>query len=165
MPDSEYGIVPAFRAAEFVWIKRRLGIDMLAIDEEIIELPNLIQQAGEYTAEAANAQEMAENELKSVMALVAEQLRAKKNIHGKNRSETQIGTELPASPEVKEHQDIVAKARLDAKLWSILMESLRKKDSGIRTIADLLNSGFLTTATIMEKRRKEIRQVKVELSP
>ncbi len=159
--NTEYGIVPSFKPEEYVWIKKRLYIDTSAIDDEIICMPELIQQTGEYTSTAIEIRETAENELKHTIAHVAEYLRISPTTKGKTRSETQIQSEIGLSDEVKTKQEALSTARLDAALWSVLVDSLRKKDSGIRVIADLLNSGFLTASSIRDKRRKEIRGAKV----
>lgn len=162
MPEnSDYGIVPTFRPTEYVWLKQRLKIDLLSIDEEIIEMPGLIQQAGELTATAIEIRETAENELKHTIAHTAEYLRTTPTPKGKSRSETQIQSEVGLSDDVKAKQNSLGEARLDASLWMALTESLRRKDSGIRVVADLLNSGFLTASSVLDKRRKEIRNAKV----
>jgi hypothetical protein len=162
MPEnSDYGIVPtSFRPEEYVWIKKKLGIDLLDISEEIIELPGLIQKTGEYTSAAIELREAAENELKYTIAQEAESLRTTPTPKGKARSETQIQSEIGLSPAVKQKQEALSEARLNASLWQVLVESLRRKDSGIRVAADLINSGYLAKDTIVAKRRQEIRNAK-----
>lgn len=165
--NTEHGIVPSFRSEEYVWLKQRLKIDAMSIDREIIDMPELIQKSGEYTSTAIELREAAENELKQTSARVAERLRLTPNLgkdgkqDGKARSETQILSEIPLSDEVKERQQELSVARLDAALWAVLTESLRRKDSGIRVMADLINAGFLTAGHILDKRRQEIRNAKV----
>jgi len=168
MPDdNSYGITPSFRPEEYVWLRQRLKIDQMAIDKEIIEMPELIQKAGEYVSTAIEIREAAENELKHEQAAVAERLRLTPNIgkdgkqDGKTRSEAQIASEVPLSDLVREKQMELSTARLDAALWSILVESLRRKDSGIRVMADLISARFITADHILDKRRQEIRNAKV----
>ena len=163
MPEnSDYGIVPSFRPEEYVWIKQKLRIDLLEISDEIIELPGLIQKAGEYTSAAIEIREAAENELKYTIAERSEFLRTNATPKGTKRSETQIQSEVGLFPEVKAKQEALGEARLNASLWQIITESLRRKDSGIRVAADLINSGYLAKDSIVAKRRSEIRNAKVE---
>jgi hypothetical protein len=158
MPESEdYGIVPSFKPEEYVWLRSRIGIDQLRIDEEVIELPTLIQKAAEFTASAIELREVSKEEVQRAQAQVADQLRQTLTPNKKHRSETMIASEIYLSSYLQGKMEEHSKARLDAALWGSIVEALRSKNSAIRVIADLLNTGFITPNAIMDKRRKEIR--------
>ena len=150
-------IEPSFQREKYVWLRGKLYLDLLMIDEELIQIPSLIQEAGEMTSTAIEIREAAKDDLDKTTAQVADTLRCTPNPKGKDRSESTIQSELPLSPLIEEKKKAYGNARHDAALWSTLTESLRRKDSAIRVVADLLNSGFLTTSSIMSIRQKEIR--------
>lgn len=158
--NTDYGIVPTYKAHEYVWIRNRVHTDLLALDDEIIETPTLIQQAGEITCTAIEVRETTKNELEYVLSQSGEQLRNIPLPAGQRRSETAISSQIYLSPEVQAKQNELSEARLNASLWSNLTESLKSKNMGIRVAADLINSGWLTSQSVMDKRRKDIREVK-----
>ena len=163
MPETdEHGIVPSYRPHDYVWLKRRLSLDLMNIDDDIMEIPSLIQQAGELTATAIEIRETAKEDYDRAKAQAAELLRNTTDPKGKQRSETAIQSQLGLSPQVEQRGKELSSCRLDAALWQSLTEALRSKNSAIRVVADLLNSGFLTSSSIIEKRRRDIRNVKVE---
>ena len=164
MPETEeHGIVPVYKPHEYIWLKRRLALDLPNIDDDIMEIPSLIQQAGELTSTAIEIRETAKEDYERAKAHAAEILRNTSDPKGKQRSETAIQSQVVLSPEVEQRGKELSTCRLDAALWQSLTEALRSKNSAIRVVADLLNSGFLTSSSIMEKRRREIRNVKVEV--
>ena len=154
--DSE-GVLPTFRQDEYLWMRMKLPIDRMRIDDEVIEISGLVERAGEYTALATEIQEAAELDLKITSAIVCEQLRKQKKDNGKYLSETQVQSESYLDQRVVDKQEALSKARLDARLWSTLIEALRRKDSAIRTVVELINAGLISSSSIIAKRRQEIR--------
>ena len=61
----------------------------------------------------------------------------------------------------QEAQKSYGNARFDSALWGKLVESLRKKDSSIKTSVELMVSGWLAKDHVIARRRKDIRDVKV----
>lgn len=163
MPESdEFGITPSYKPHEYVWLRRRLTLDLCNIDDEIMEIPSLIQQAGELTSTAIELRELAKEDYEREEAKAADILRTTPDTKGKQRSETAIQSEIPLSDDVKASLVELSRCRLDAALWQSLTEALRSKNSAIRVVADLLNSGFLTSSSIYDKRRKELRGTKAQ---
>jgi len=163
MPETdEHGIVPSYKPHEYIWLKRRVGLDIPSIDDEVMEIPSLIQQAGELTSTAIEIRELAKEDYERAKAHAAETLRNTSDPKGKQRSETAIQSQLILSPEVEQRGKELSASRLDAALWQSLTEALRSKNSAIRVVADLLNSGYLTSSSITEKRRRDIRNVQVQ---
>lgn len=161
MPEhEEYGIVPDYKPHEYVWLKNKLSLDLCSIDDEVMEMASLIQQAGELTSTAIEIRETAKEEYERSKAQAADVLRKTPDPKGKQRSETAIQSELLLSNEVEQKAKELSKSRLDASLWQSLTEAFRSKNSAIRIVADLLNSGYLTPNTIYEKRKKDIRNAR-----
>ena len=161
MPDFHNGIAPTHRPDKYFWLKNKLELDLMDITEEVIKMPVLMQDAGEFTAMAIEIRESAKEDLERTIAQVAENLRNTTTPSGKQRSETAIASAIPLSPLVEQKQKELSEARLDAALWTSLVNSLRDKSTKIHVIADQINSGFITPSSIQEKRRKEIRNVEV----
>lgn len=153
-------IEPTFEVEKYRWIKNKLPLDLLNVDEELIELPVILQQASEFVSSAIEIRERAKDDLEQITSELADALRkVPLEGTGKFRSETQIDKQIPLSPLYRDKQDALGIARLDASLWQSLTDAIRTKSSSIRIAADLLNSGFLTPSYIREKRRKDIREV------
>lgn len=162
MPEkSDPNIMPSFKPENYIWLRRRLPIDTMDLGQEISDMPTLVQEAGEITSQAIEIREAAKEDVDRVIAQEADKLRNAPRPSGKARSETGIASEVFLSPLLESAQKELRVARLDASLWQTLTESMRRKDSAIRVIADLLNSGFLTSSSFTNKRRQEIRDVKV----
>ena len=161
MPEhDEYGIIPEYKAHEYVWLRNKLQLDLCNIDDEIMEIPSLIQQSGELTSTAIEIRESAKDDYEREKAKAADILRNTHDPDGKKRSETAIQSQLLLSDNVDKAGKELSKARVDAALWQSLTEAFRSKNSAIRVVADLVNSGYLTTSSIYEKRRKEIRNAR-----
>lgn len=150
---------PKFRADKYRWLKARVKLDLLSVDEELSELPVIIQEACECTAMANEIRESTKDEFEITCAQIADDLRSKPDEKGKFPSETAVGSQIPLSPLYKEGAASLSEARLDASLWASVTEALRTKSSALRVSADLITAGYLTTNYLMEKRRDEIRRV------
>lgn len=135
-------------------------MDLIDIDEELIRMPVLIQDAGESCAIANELRESAKEEFERMKAHIAQQVREAPTT-GKARSETMIESQLPLYEPYKLKQTELGQARLDAALWMTIIEALRAKSMAMRVAADLLNSGFITSDHVRNKRRREIREVSV----
>lgn len=165
MPENEeFGVTPAYKPHEYVWLKKRLSLDLCNIDDDIIELPQLIQQAGELTSVAIELREVAKDDYERAKAHVADTLRNTPDPKGKQRSETTIQSQVLLDGELEDRSKELSKCRLDAALWQTLTEALRSKNSAIKVVADLLNSGFLTSSSIYDKRRRELRNARTTAS-
>ena len=154
-------ITPTFMEDRYSWIRSRIPLDLLTLDEALEELPSLIQEAGELTSAAIEIREVARQELSLIESQIAERLRNSTS-GSRPASETTIQSKIPLDSEYQEAQKSLGTSRLDAALWGNLVESLRKKDSSIRTSSELMISGWISKDFVLERRRREIRNVKVQ---
>lgn len=155
MPD-ESNSIPTFRSDKFSWLKTQLSLDLMDMDEEVMRMGVLLQEAGEAVALANEIRDSTKDDLERVKAQVGEYLR-NEPYKDKQRSESMIDSQIPTYQDYKDAQIKLGSARLDAALWATVMEALRTKSMQIRVAADLLNSGFLQKDHIIAKRRREIR--------
>lgn len=157
MADNTCEGVPHFQPEKYVWLRSQTSLDLMEMDEAVMQMGVLIQEAGEYCALANERRETAKDELEQVKAQVAEYLRGQ-DYKGKQRSESMIESQLPTYPDCVNSQLKLSAARQDAALWASVVEALRAKSMQIRVAADLLNSGFLTADHIRNHRRRQIRE-------
>ena len=161
--DDKEDIYPSFRTEKYLWFRSKLEVDLIDIDEDLMQIPVLIQDAGEACAMASELRERAKEGLETTRAQVAQHLRESPVTAGSRaRSETQIESQLPLFEPYVTAKNALSQARLDASLWTTMVEALRSKSAMIRVSADLLNSGFITPDFVRNKRRKEIRDAKVQ---
>lgn len=158
--SNHIDVEPDFRKERYFFLKSKARLDLLNVDEALEEIPFLIQDAGECAALANEIKDTAKSELSLAEAEEAERLRGIQ-INGKYPAEQAILSKIPLCTQVQQKQSQLSQARLDASLWATVVNSLMTKSSAIRTAADLINSGYLTTDYIYKKRRKEIREVQV----
>lgn len=148
---------PVFKVEKYRWLKQRVRLDLLYIDEDIQELPVLLQEAGEITATALEIRESTKTDLEKAESLAAERFRQPDD-KGKIRSETAIATMIALDPDYQKLQQDLSIARLDAGLWMNIMEVLRSKSTLVRASADLIQAGFISTSYYTDKRKKDMRK-------
>lgn len=146
---------PTFKAEKYRWLKQRVRLDLLYIDEDIQELPILLQEAGENTAVALERRESTKADLETQEAVTANRLR-RDEYNGK-KSEAAIASMIPLDEDYQRIQKDLSEARLDASLWMNLMDTLRSKSSLVRASADLVQAGFISTVHYTEKRKRDLR--------
>jgi hypothetical protein len=162
--EANNDICPHFKAEKYLWFRAKLEIDMMDIDEEIIVMGALVQDCGECCATANENRERAKEHLDVTKAQVSQHLRESPVTAGATRrSETQIESQLALFQPFVDAREALSRARLDAALWTTMVEGLRAKLAMIRVSADLLNSGFITPDFIRNKRRKQIREAPVKV--
>lgn len=151
--------VPTFESDRYLWLKQRRRLDLLAMDQELEEIGVLVQDAAELSALANEIREAAKNDLEVVEAQESSILRAIKLDNGKFPSDYALPKMLPLSEKVQKAEQELSEARLNAALWATLVNALMTKSSAIRTAADLITAGYLQSSSIVNRRRKEIRDV------
>ena len=146
---------PKFMTDRFRILRGKVSLDLMRLDENTETLPSLIQESGECAGYAMEIRDTLKEELEYVYA--AEFSRLKSPPEGKPPSDDVTNNAAIASvvyqSKLKEYQE----ARLDAKIWQNLANSLDKKSFSINTSAQLIISGYITRDSIIERRRKEIR--------
>lgn len=150
-------------------LKRKLEIDALSLDQELIELPVLILECSEYSSEKLAQRDRAKNELDLAMAETADMLRSNWTVDAKGsqkqRSEAQIASELALSKTVQAAQINLEEAKFELALWQSMVDSLRAKRDSLRIIAELTISGYLSPNSILKDRQTEIRQASIRRRP
>jgi hypothetical protein len=154
---EESEVIPTYKTELYKKLRRKLPLDLLGISEDVQEIAQLIQMAGEISATANEIREATKEDLERTISQEAEKLRLIPTPKGKDRSESMIASQVQLSDLVAEKKKDLGEARLDAALWNTLVDGLRSKSAMIRVTADLLNSGYLTSSSILEKRREDIR--------
>ncbi len=149
---------PLFKPDVYEWIKQHTTIDLLNIDDEVSQMPTLLQECGECAAFAAEIRDAAKDELEKAKAEAAEWYRTTPLDNGKDRSETAIASQIPLDKTYRQRQQELSDARVDASLWQNLYEAVKTKNFSLRTTADLIVSGYLTQDHILQRRRKDIRR-------
>lgn len=151
--------IPNFKPEKYVFLRNHLGLDLLNIDQDLIEISVLVQEASENTAIAIEIRESAKEDVERVSAELSAYFRIPDD-KGKVRSETQITTLIPMEDAYKTALTSLSEARLDAGLWMSLTDALRTKSSAIRVTTDLIVAGYLTSNSIVDKRHRDMRNVK-----
>lgn len=138
-------------------IKKKLRIDLLRLDQELTELPFLVQEAAEISIELFNDVQKADLELDVAKAQVASDLREEKDESGKVPSETKIVSMIILDPRVQEAQTKLNELRYQSRLANELVTNLRDKSRLLGKTSDLVIAGFITpnSRKAFEEENKE----------
>lgn len=148
---------PTFEPEKYEFLKNRVRVDLMAIDEELMEMPTLLQEAGELTAQAYAISNDCKDKIDEILSITADRLRRIPTESGKSRSEAMIGSEVFAERDVVGARMAYNNAKLDAGLWQSVQEALRKKADLIYTATELIKVGFISKDHILAERRAAIR--------
>lgn len=142
-------------------LRKKLTLDPLELDQELIELPMLVMEAAEEAAEALSKRDRAKNGLDIAMAVAADHLRREPILDAKGgvktRSEAQIATEVALYESVQNAQEDVEDTKLNLALWQALVNALQTKRDSLKKYSDLTLAGFLSPNAALDQRRTDIR--------
>ena len=139
----------------FLQLKTQLSIDPMRLDEELIRMPSFVQEVAEITAEALLERNIAENDLKIVMAEVSAEIRESAE---KKPAEKQIESEILLNENVQKAMTKLEQAKFEYAMWQGLMDGAKTKSASLKNTSDLINSGYHTTDTIYANRRRELNE-------
>jgi hypothetical protein len=139
----------------FAQLKAQLMIDPMRLDEELIRMPQFVQEVAELTAEALLARNVAENDLKVIVAEVSAEIRGSAD---KKPAEKQIESEVLLENNVQKAMQTLETAKFEYAMWQGLMDGAKTKSASLKNTSDLINSGYLTTDTIYANRRRELHE-------
>lgn len=158
--------MPLHNEAIYNRLKARLGINPLALDDELMGMPQLVIDVGEQLADCLSARDIAANELKVAAAEAAARLRnipvvsenAKGDTVEKTRSEAQIDSELPMQKPVKQATLVLEDAKYDVAMWQTLMDAARTKSMSLHKVAELTLAGYMTPDAAYHTQRAKLTE-------
>jgi hypothetical protein len=140
-------------------LRSRLAIDLMNIDDELMRMPSLVQDAAELAAAASDA----ENETHLVYDISKAQFALRVRSEGHERvTEASIDRQAPLDPAVQAARQDYEHARTYASLCGSLVSSLRTKSSLLQKASDLMVAGFVTPSSAYERERGTIRRARNE---
>jgi len=147
-------------------LRARLAINPLALDDELIQMPQLVIDIGEQVAECLYIRDAAKNDLDILTSEAAAKLRnitiptenAKGDIIEKTRSEAQITSELPMQKTIKAATLALEDAKYDVSMWQMLMDAARTKGMSLHKVADLTLDGYLTPDAHYASQRAKLTE-------
>lgn len=142
-------------------LRARLAIDPMALDDELVELPGLIIEAGEQTALAINRRDIAKSDLDLAFSEGAAMIRASGEKEGKKPAEKQIESEVPRGRKYRAALKRWEDAKLECGCWMALVEALRAKGSSLKTTAELTLGGYLAPNAVYHQRREDMHNARI----
>lgn len=134
---------------------KRLSIDEMRLDTELIEMPQLMQDVNEETAHAVFVRDIAKHDLDLRYAEAAYDLRQQGVNAGKKPAEAQIESEVPLDQRVQDAAVAHEDAKYDLARWQALTDAMRTKAHSLRMICELVVAGYLTPNALLNKRERE----------
>lgn len=136
-------------------LRADIRIDQMRVADELMESPDLVMTCAEHCANANAVRDEKAGNVKVVTAQRAASYR-KRLVNGKARSETEIKSLVEGDEAVSNAIADYEQSRLDAALWTALVNAAQLKHSALKRVAEMIVSGYLTTPTIVGNRRKEL---------
>jgi hypothetical protein len=143
-------------------LRDKLEINVLRIDQELVELPQLVQQAAELASVASSNEHVAKHALDVTVAEASAGLRVPA-LGMKARSETQIASEIPLDDDVQRARSYYDNTREISSRYTSLHYSMREKSKLVMKVCEMINGGFLTPSSFA--RRLEQGRTRERESP
>jgi len=144
-------------------LSAKLAIDQLRLDEEVISLPPLLWEVNEHTAASIWVKDAAQLALKMKIAEISHAIREAAAAANKRTTEAQIDAEITLHPQVHKAQIEFEDAKYDVGRWQALSEAVRNKGYALKSLSDLVISGYLTPNALIDKRKQELKHKRVRL--
>lgn len=151
--------VPQYLPKLYLRLRGQINIDQMQIAEELLQSADLIMTCAEHCAMAMAERDVKAADLKVVAAKQAASYR-KRLVGGKARSETEIKSLVEGDDAVAAATEEYETARLSAALWSALVNAAQAKHSALKRAAEMIVTGYLTTTSITNNRRREVSDVR-----
>lgn len=133
-------------------LRVQLPIDWLDLDNEIMKMPVLVQEAAELAVAASNEESILQLGYDVAKAETGQRLRQE----NERITEAAIERQLPLSDEVQQARLDYLHAKSYARLCEELVRSLRIKSQQLQKSCDMIVQGYMTPSAAYEKRRSEI---------
>lgn len=146
-----------FKETEYYELKSKLSIDIMALDDELMQHPMLIQDVNEYAARALNIRDTRKIGVELATAEAGWRLRVpEKDL--KMPSEAKISSLIPLDKNLQEAQAAYELAKFHYNYWSGLAEAYREKGGSLKRVSELTIAGFIAPnkvrrAELAEERR------------
>jgi len=137
---------------EYQALYAQLDVDPLDMDNQLMKLPHLVQDASELAVSAENAMNAASLAYDCVKAQLAEALRSQ----NEKITEASIERSLPLYEDIQEARNALNHAKTYMRLCEDLVRALRIKSQHVLKSADMIMSGYMTPSAAYERRRAEI---------
>jgi hypothetical protein len=149
--------IPTLYPDKYNWLKSKLEIDFLNIDEEIEQVQVLLQEACECAAIANEIRDTDKEQKEVVFARECAAARARLDTGGKSPTDARVGNEALLSEVYQEQCARFRQSRADAALWATVVTGLSTKSYSLGNAEGLIKSGYINQETISARRRERIR--------
>lgn len=143
--------------AEYNRLSKLTRLEPMNLEEELVSLPQYIQEVNEHVAAALFRRDALKNNLDREIAKVGRRIRSESE---KKPSDATIAAEALLDPEVIAVSDELEVARFDATNWTGLANAFGVKASMAKRYSELTVAGFLAPNAAYQQRRDEINQVR-----
>jgi hypothetical protein len=154
-----------FEAKRYAEVKRQLTIDPMALDDELMRYPMVLQEATEAAADAGMVRDAAKHEYDVAEADAAYRIRSIVDDAGKSPSEARVTTLVPLDAQVRLARQTLDECNHDLGYWRGLVDALREKGGALKKIAELTMAGYLAPNAAYVNRREEINRGRTKLRP
>lgn len=132
---------------------KRLQVDLLRIDQEIMNMPQLVQESAEFAALIQAEEHAAKHALDVVEAETAKAMRVTP-VDGKPPSEARIASELVLYRDVQDARQALDTAKYDSARAVALHYNMREKTRLLGKAADMTIAGFIVPSSYAPRRRE-----------
>jgi hypothetical protein len=149
---TDIPVSPSGYPLEYQALCAQLPIDLMNLGEELMRMPQLVQDAAELASLASNEESACLMAVDIIKAETGQQLRQE----NEKITEAAIERSLPLFADVLEARTAYNHAKTYAKLCEDLVRSLRTKSMLLQKAGDLIVAGYITPAAIYQRRRDDL---------
>ena len=146
---------------EYARLQKRLLIDKLDLDTELIDMPGLLHQAIEGATRAITIRDEAKRNLDYVQATQAMDIR-NATVNTKT-TEATIAALTISSTEVQEALTIYDDTKAALGFWNGMVQGMEAKQSSLKALVQLASLGYFTSNSANEDRRADIARTRKRL--
>lgn len=154
-----------WRHKSYVRLRGKLEINRDALDDDVIELPMVVQEISEIVELASIRVTAAKTSYAEVYAAAGAALRDTPTRTGKPASEASITARAPFEEGVPEAAMAVKEAEASFALWKRLLDSFRVKQSSIKRLSEFILAGYMSNSSVTDSIRNRVQEKRNEGAP
>lgn len=132
--------------------KKRLSIDKNALDDALIQQPDLYSEIGEKTVAAKSYVDSLDTRLKELRAELDANIRQDAHENEEKITEAVVANRILLTPTYKKLQRRFASWRQVADTWTVLKEACQQRSYVIKDLVALYNAEYYTVTSISSDR-------------
>lgn len=137
----------------------RLIIDTTNLDRELVEQPDLYDDAGEGYAYAVSHRDLLKNKIKDESASLQQSMRTKAAKGDKRVTEALVQAMVEGTDEIKVLRTKLIQAQREVDLWESRREAFKQRSYILRSVCDMHIAGMSASTSVKGGSVEQVREL------